>query len=134
MPRPSTTASMFALLRALRGATRPGEPSLSDRLNSLPRLAQATLSGRYTGTSRGRLATLAAAVLYVVSPVDLVPEAVLPFIGLADDAMVLSWLVSNLMGTTDDFLRWERSADGSAPGGKAEAPAAQSVVPGRVVR
>ena len=31
---------------------------------------------------------LAAAAVYVVSPIDLVPELVLPFIGLGDDAVL----------------------------------------------
>jgi uncharacterized membrane protein YkvA (DUF1232 family) len=109
---------MAALVRALRGATRPGEPGLGTQLRAVPRWVAATLSGSYQGTTRGRLTALAAAALYVLSPVDLVPEAVLPFIGLADDALVVAWLAGQLLGETDGFLRWERerAAGGSAAG------------------
>jgi hypothetical protein len=53
----------------------------------------------------------------VLSPVDLVPEAVLPFIGLADDAMVVAWLAAQLLGETDGFLRWERERAGQSTAG-----------------
>ena len=118
MPRARRVSTMAALVRALRGATRPGEPGLGTQLRAVPRWVAATLSGSYQGTTRGRLTALAAAALYVLSPVDLVPEAVLPFIGLADDAMVVAWLAGQLLGETDGFLRWERerAAGGSAAG------------------
>ena len=118
MPRARRVSTMAALVRALRGATRPGEPGLGTQLRAVPRWVAATLSGSYQGTTRGRLTALAAAALYVLSPIDLVPEAVLPFIGLADDAMVVAWLAGQLLGETDGFLRWERerAAGGSAAG------------------
>lgn len=130
MPRARRIGTFAALVRALRSSTRPGEPGLGTRMRALPRWAAATLSGAYPGTSRGRLTALAAAALYVLSPIDLVPEAVLPFIGLADDALVVAWLAGQLLGETDEFLRWERS--GSASRGRR--PAAEDVVEGHVVR
>ena len=75
----------------VRASTRPGAPSLASRVQAVPRLVRATLSGRYVGTTRGRLGLLAAAAAYIVSPVDLVPEAILPVLGTVDDAVVISW-------------------------------------------
>jgi uncharacterized membrane protein YkvA (DUF1232 family) len=86
------------------------------RLTALPRLAWATFRGDYAGTSRGRLLAIVAALLYVVSPVDLVPELVLPFIGLADDAVVISWIAVALINDTESFLDWERDRDLTAHG------------------
>lgn len=97
----ATTASV------LRAATRPGAPSLTMRLQAVPRLVRATLAGQYAGTTRGRLGMLAAAAAYIVSPVDLVPEAILPIVGAADDAVVISWAVKTLLEETDRFLAWE---------------------------
>ena len=86
------TRSRLPLLRsfatAVRSATRPGSPGVGDRLAALPRLIRATRSGQYAGTSVGRLAMLAVAAAYIVSPVDLLPEGALFVFGLADDAMV----------------------------------------------
>jgi uncharacterized membrane protein YkvA (DUF1232 family) len=98
----ATTAA--ALLRA---TTRPGAPGLTERLHAVPRLMRATLDGTYQGTSRSRLALVAAAVAYVVSPVDLLPEVALPVVGLADDAIVISWVVRTFVEETDRYLAWE---------------------------
>jgi uncharacterized membrane protein YkvA (DUF1232 family) len=91
----------------VRASTRPGAPSITTRLQAVPRLVRATLGGSYAGTTRGRLGMLAAAVAYIVSPVDLVPEAVLPVVGTADDAVVISWAIKTLLEETDRFLAWE---------------------------
>jgi len=48
------------------------------------------------------------ALLYVVSPVDLVPEMIVPIVGLADDALVISWIAVSLVNETESFLSWER--------------------------
>ena len=93
---------------ALRIATRPGSPSFMERLSAVPRMVRATRSGEYTGISLGRLALLAAAVGYVVSPIDLMPEGLLLVFGLADDAMVVSWIAATLVRETESFLEWER--------------------------
>lgn len=94
---------------ALRMATRPGSPGLAERGASIPRLVRATLSGEYVGTSRRRLLLILAALAYVVSPVDLVPEALLSVFGLADDAVVASWIAAALITETEAFLSWERA-------------------------
>jgi uncharacterized membrane protein YkvA (DUF1232 family) len=66
------------------------------------------LTGGYPHLARGRIAMAALALLYVLSPVDLVPELFVPLIGLADDALVAAWLVGVLLSETDAFLSWDR--------------------------
>ncbi|WP_426560479.1 YkvA family protein [Angustibacter sp. McL0619] len=108
-------AAFLAVWRALRGATRPGAPGLMASLRAVPRLVVATLRGRYHGTTPGQLGVLALGVVYVVSPIDLLPDF-LPLIGIADDAVVAAWLVGRLLMETADFLRWERNGAPEAPG------------------
>lgn len=67
------------------------------------------VSGRYPGLGRGRLVLLGLAVVYLVSPVDLVPELLLAFLGLTDDAVVALWLGGVFLVETDRFLSWERA-------------------------
>lgn len=113
MPHRRSTTRLGAvrtLAAAVRAATRPGSPSVADRVTSLPRLVRATFSGAYAGTSRRRLLLLLGAVAYVVSPVDLIPEAFLPLVGLADDAVVLSWIAASVITETEAFLGWERAS------------------------
>lgn len=100
------------LAAAVRTATRPGSPGLGERVAALPRLVRATLRGDYTGTTKGRLFMIVAALAYVVSPFDPVPELFLSVFGLADDAMVVSWIAASVVNETESFLAWERSPEG----------------------
>jgi uncharacterized membrane protein YkvA (DUF1232 family) len=102
------TAAFVALWRYARGATRPGAPALGARMAALPRLIGAVLSGRWRGVGRGRLGLMGLAVLYVLSPVDLVPEGLLLAVGLVDDAVVLSWLAGSVLDATERFIAWEQ--------------------------
>ena len=91
----------------VRASTRPGAPSLSERVHAVPRLVRTTIEGTYAGTTLKRLALVAGAVVYVASPVDLLPEAVLPVLGAADDAVVISWAVKAFFEETERFIAWE---------------------------
>ncbi len=110
------TAALTTLWRAVRGARRPGGPGLAARLRALPRMAAGSLTGRYPDLPAGRLALMVVAALYVVSPVDVLPEVLLPVLGLGDDAVVLAWLAGAVLAETDRFLDWEGGrTDRSAP-------------------
>ena len=124
----SKVTTFKSLATAIRIATRPGGPSMVERAQAVPRLVKAVRSGEYTGTSAGRLLMIAGAAGYLVSPVDLLPEALLGAFGLADDAVVGSWLAAQLVTETEAFLEWERSTGrGTGHGAGADA------VPGEVV-
>lgn len=121
------TAALSALWQVSRSARQPGVPGLGERLRALPRMAGLALTGRYPGVSRGRLGLLVLAVGYLLSPVDLVPELLLPVLGLGDDALVLTWLAGAVLADTGDFLEWERS-------GRQPAARPGRVVPGEVLK
>lgn len=105
---PRRIAAFTALWRAITQARAPGAPGVASRLRALPRLFGGALSGRYPGLGRGRLALFAAAVVYLVSPVDVVPELLLSVFGLGDDAVVALWLGGAFLVETNRFLGWER--------------------------
>jgi uncharacterized membrane protein YkvA (DUF1232 family) len=79
-------------------------------------MALATLTGSYRGLARSRLGLFALAVVYIVSPVDLLPEAGLWVLGTVDDIGVAAWLVGALLLETDRFLDWERLQSRVVPG------------------
>ena len=55
---------------------------------------------------------MAAASLYIVSPLDAVPELILRCSsGLIDDAFVVTWLTGALLSETERFLEWEKARD-----------------------
>ena len=102
------TAAFTALARALM-AGRHGGPSIAQRLAALPRMLKATAKGEYDGGLR--VAAMAAATAYVISPIDLVPEAFLFVFGLADDAIMITWLAGTVLSETERFLEWEKQRD-----------------------
>lgn len=63
------------------------------RLNRARRQTSSPAAG-YTSykTGTGKIAAMIAAVLYIVSPIDVVPDVLLPF-GIVDDATAFTWLV-----------------------------------------
>ncbi|WBB77424.1 YkvA family protein [Micromonospora sp. WMMD882] len=106
-------AAFTALGRALLAGARGG-PSLGARLAALPRMIRATARGEYDGGLR--LALMTAAVAYVASPVDLVPELFLTVFGLVDDAVMVTWLAGSVLAETERFLEWEAGRASVIPG------------------
>ncbi len=125
-------SAFAALWQALRGRRGPDAPPLGDQLMALPRLVSMTLRGQYPGLDRGRLLLMATALAYVVSPIDLMPEALLFIVGLGDDALVLGWLAGAVLTETEAFLAWE--AEGSSVrSGKPRGSGGGRTIPGEVV-
>ena len=102
------TAAFTALTKALVSGARGG-PSLGRRVAALPRMLKATAKGEYDGGMR--VALMAAATAYVVSPIDFIPEAFLLILGLADDAVMITWLAGSVLAETERFLEWEKQRD-----------------------
>ena len=107
------TAAFVALGRALTAGVRGG-PGLGTRLAAIPRMIKATASGEYDGGMR--LALMTAATVYVVSPLDFVPEAFLALFGLVDDVVMVTWLAGSVLSETERFLAWEARRKASIPG------------------
>ena len=102
------TAAFTALAKALVSGARGG-PSLSTRIAAIPRMMKATMRGDYDGGMR--VAMMAAATAYVLSPIDVIPEAFLLVVGLADDAVMVAWLAGAVLVETERFLEWEKRKD-----------------------
>ena len=102
------TAAFTALAKALVSGARGG-PSVGKRLAALPRMLKATAKGQYDGGMR--VALMAAATAYVISPIALIPEAIFLIFGLADDAVMIAWLAGTVLSETERFLEWEKQQD-----------------------
>jgi uncharacterized membrane protein YkvA (DUF1232 family) len=100
-------AAFVMLARALRASGRPGTPGIGAQLAAVPRMLKLSLTGRYPGLSKSRIALALFGLLYIVSPVDVMPEVLLGIFGLGDDAFVAAWVAGAVLGETDAFLRWE---------------------------
>lgn len=93
--------AMTALFRVFK----PGTPGLGRRLAALPRMVRATLKGEYDGGAR--LAMMAVAGVYIISPIDAVPELFFLLVGLVDDAAIAAYFAGALLDETERFLDWE---------------------------
>ncbi len=71
----------------------------------LVRLVKAYTAGEYRGISAANIALSIAAILYVLSPLDLIPDFIVG--GMLDDIALLSWLYKNVEGEMEEFLQWE---------------------------
>jgi len=74
--------------------------------------------GSYPHLGKGRLALFLLALAYLISPVDLVPEAFLTVFGLGDDAIVAMWLGGALLVEADRYLGWRAGSPVVVDGGQ----------------
>ena len=114
-----------AAAAAAAAAMSDGPTGFMARVGSIPRMVRDVLRGDFDGLSRRRLLMMVLAVIYIVSPVDLLPEAILTIPGLADDAAVAAWLVASLLGATSAYRLWEN--------GQVSTSDDPRVVPGEVI-
>lgn len=100
-------AALKVFWDALRGARRAGAPSTTSRLKAVPRMVAQGLRGSYPHLDRGRVVVALLGLVYVVSPVDAIPEIFIPILGFGDDAVVAAFVVGSLLSEADAFLDWE---------------------------
>ena len=92
------------------GASRSGPfGAVMDDFRTLIRLVVAYARGHYRDIPADALAMIVGGLLYVISPLDLIPD-VLPG-GFADDAAVVVWVVKTVRSELDAFRAWELGAD-----------------------
>lgn len=94
-----STRRFFAMLRMIG--------HLWYDLPLLIRLLRAWKHGSYPGLSTRTLMIVAGALLYVLSPVDLVPDF-LPGLGVIDDLAVLALVLQSLAHDLAAFRTWEQ--------------------------
>lgn len=76
-----------------------------EQFERVVRLVQAYAKGEYRGVSTRNIALSIAALLYVLSPLDLIPDFIAG--GMLDDIALLTWLYKNVEGEIEQFLLWE---------------------------
>lgn len=83
-------------------------------MRTLLRLIRAYASGDYRDVSLESMGLVVAAVAYVVSPLDFIPDFV-PGIGGLDDLTVLGFALKAVRQELDEFLAWEAGQDRPEP-------------------
>ena len=96
---------------ARQAAAMPREPFQETwpYFQAMLRLIRAYSQGDYREVPESTLVVIIAAIIYVVNPLDVIPDA-LPALGFLDDATVLALAVRRSRQTLDDFMTWETTA------------------------
>lgn len=79
------------------------------RVRAVPTMIAKSWRGEYPELSRFQTLVWLVALVYVISPVDIVPEF-LPLIGITDDIGVGAWLLSTLYAEAGTYVGQQRSA------------------------
>jgi len=79
---------------------------LWNNLTALFRLLQAYIRREYTDIPWGSLILVVVAIIYFVSPLDLIPDWI-PVAGYLDDAAVIAFVIAQVKTDINNFLQWE---------------------------
>lgn len=80
---------------------------LFDVAFTLVRLVRSYVSGEYRDIKNSTIISGFAVLLYVLSPIDLIPDFI-PVVGFLDDLSLISWFVGKFQGEIVRFREWEQ--------------------------
>lgn len=87
---------------------KPGVQQVIGLGLTLVRLVTAWAQGHYRGVSPMTIVSGLAVLLYVVSPIDLIPDFI-PVIGFGDDLALIAWFVGRFRDEMAKFQAWEKA-------------------------
>lgn len=61
---------------------------------------------KYTTVPWYVISAIGGALLYVLSPIDLIPDFI-PFVGYIDDAAVIAFCINRISAEVDKYKRWK---------------------------
>ena len=101
-------------MKKAKSKEKPSGPlaELWENLKSVFRLLQAYFSKQYTEIPWASIVLIVGAVIYFVSPIDLMPDW-FPFSGLVDDAAVLMFVIRQIQTDLKRFYEWENERNTS---------------------
>ncbi|WP_088320767.1 YkvA family protein [Kineosporia sp. R_H_3] len=100
-------AALKVFWQTMRGSRAAGAPTAGARLGAVPRMVAQGMRGTYPHLDRGRILVALLGLVYVLSPVDAIPEIIVPILGFGDDAVVAAFVFGSLLSEADAFLEWE---------------------------
>ncbi|WP_455256871.1 YkvA family protein [Peptoniphilus asaccharolyticus] len=79
--------------------------AIKQDLITILNLSKDFLSGRYKGVSKESMIMIIAALIYLVNPMDIVPDMLLG-IGFLDDISVFTYLIAKIKSEIDKYDEW----------------------------
>ena len=99
--------------QAMRKLTQQGSDGLrqaQSQLQTSISMINAWRTGEYDGISTKTIVSLAAALLYFVVPLDVIPDFILGW-GFIDDMAVMGYVYNQVSHEIDDFKTWQAGKD-----------------------
>lgn len=87
---------------------------LFDVALTLVRMVRRYISGEYRDLAASTVVSGLAVLLYVLSPIDLIPDFI-PVVGFLDDLSLVSWFVGKFHIEIMRFQTWEQAGHDQAP-------------------
>lgn len=78
------------------------------RIKVIIRMIKSYRKGLYRDLEWQSLVLLVAALVYFITPIDLIPDFI-PITGFVDDITVVVWVYNKLQTEIDKFIAWETS-------------------------
>ncbi|MDW3211504.1 MAG: YkvA family protein [Reichenbachiella sp.] len=82
----------------------------SEKVYVMIRMVKAQLSGEYREFPWRTLAMIVGALIYFITPLDLIPD-VIPILGLTDDISIVYWIYKSVQEDIEKFEEWERTIE-----------------------
>ncbi len=77
-------------------------------LQAMVRMVRSWRAGDYQDISKKSILIVAGAFLYLVNPLDIIPDFT-PLLGMVDDVTVIGYVINNLRKEIQKFKDWEDS-------------------------
>jgi len=95
--------------------TSRGRHPLGTRIGAVLPMLRDAFTGRWVDAPRFKLLAGLAGIVYVLSPLDLMPEILLGPFGLGDDLAVAALAVAALLGSAEDWLDRDVASPAASP-------------------
>ena len=97
-------------------ATLKKIPAVGSLLSDIPllvSLVKSYVTGEYKEIPYNSIVAVIATLLYVISPIDIIPD-VIPVIGFTDDAMAVAFCIKMIHDDLEKFKAWRDSGNAEA--------------------
>ncbi|MER2999595.1 YkvA family protein [Pontibacter populi] len=94
------------------GSSQSGFAQVKDIMQTFIRLVKAYANGSYRAVSNKSLLVGIGVLLYLVTPLDVIPDFI-PVIGLLDDISLMAWFVDAFQKEINGFRAWEQGKSAS---------------------